>query len=113
MPANSALIAERLEQLSDKVDHLAGRIQLQPIVRIIIGVALALALVGNVWNALDRADQKHRQCVSSNGGRAAIKDAFADLYDGFITASHNSPEAVKFKRERMRSLDKRLPQKEC
>lgn len=79
--------------------------------------ALALIVVASfLFVAITLSQQHaktHDQCVSSNSGRAAIKDAFDDLYDGFIKASGNSPAAVEFKKARMESLEKRLPQRDC
>lgn len=73
-------------------------------------VASTLLIAINVTNEHTKA---HDQCVSSNHGRAEIKQAFADLYDGFIKASGNSQAAVDFKNQRMAQLERGLPQRQC
>lgn len=66
-----------------------------------------------VASVIADANHTHDQCVSANHGRAAIKDAFAGLYDGFVNASHGAQAAVDFKNQQMRDIDKRLPQRDC
>lgn len=67
--------------------------------------ALALYQVGPA--------REHRDCVFANRGRTEIKQAFEDLYDGFVNATGGSEAAVTFKETRMASLRKGLPQREC
>jgi hypothetical protein len=90
-------------------------------IAMIVGMAVAVAvLLGSLgvfmkvtWDRDTR--DKHRQCLTSNVSRAAIKDALGDLYDGFVVSSKpaDKPAAEAFKAEHMGTLEKKLPQRQC
>lgn len=80
--------------------------------RVVIAALVLMLAAGVAAIGSARATDRH-QCVAANRGRAEIKAAFADLYDGFIAATGNSQQAVDFKRVRMAKLDKALPQRHC
>lgn len=103
-------------ELSRFIAHIENR--LTTIVRWAAGVVgllvLGVSLFAIVtWQQDDR--RVHDQCVSSNHGRAEIKQAFGDLYDSFVAVSppDKKPLAVLFKKDRMKALDKGLPQRVC
>lgn len=106
-------LEDKIDGLREEVIKLDGRVRLAPAWR---GL-LILAIVGTAWSVaqwhVDQTHQAHKQCESSNHGRAEIKQAFGDLYDQFITVSHNNPEAVKFKDQGMARINKGLPQRQC
>ena len=89
---------------------------LRTIKRLIFVALVVVVIIGGVFykSSIDAvARSEHDRCISGNGSRQAIKDAFADLYDGFITASGRSQAALDFKATRMAELEKRLPQRQC
>lgn len=90
--------------------------ELQTIKRLIVTALGVAVLIGVIfwWSVTDQNNrQAHDQCVASNHGRAEIKQAFADLYDGFIAATGNNERAVEFKKTQMAKLERGLPQQDC
>lgn len=84
---------------------------------VIASLALFLLGTGFILYAAIQTDHNrmHDSCISSNHSRAEIKQAFSDLYDGFIVASGPSADsrARQFKADRMKQLEKGLPQRSC
>lgn len=105
MPVNSALIVKRLEDLSEKVDKLAGRIKLQPWVRVALAVAVGLSLLGS-GIALGSARRSTRaiheiivvrnegayaRCQADNKTRLEAIKAKEDAAKDLIATAHGLP----------------------